>query len=267
MPWRALLAFTTCLVLAACRLPAALEPTADQSAQAMQLFMVLDPGQNTQVLLVEPVDAEQPLSGVEASIYRIEAGDTVLVENTEATTTLTPCTDRYGRLGGWDFACLVFDTLIEPEAHYLVRVAAVGRPTASAAVVVPGLFEIINAEGSGVPPGTNGLSADWSESAHAAGYFVTVRPSTEPECSRTATCPDGWFLSTTDHEVQTTVPEDVLPEYAGAWLLQVHALDPVLREHLTSGSGGSLFPVPPVQNVEGGFGAVGAWVTRRQALP
>lgn len=267
MRWKVLLTFKICLVMVACSLPAAFEPPSDQSTQAMQLFMVLDPGQSTQALLVEPVDAEKPLAGVEASIHRIEAGDTVLIATAETAASLTPCTERYGRLGGWDFACAVFDTPIQPQARYLVRVSAVGRPSASAAVVVPGDFEITNAESSGVPPGTSGLSAEWSESAHAAGYFVTVRPSTEPECSRTATCPNGWFVSTLGQEVQATIPEDELPEYAGRWVLEVHALDPVLREHLTTGSGGTLFPVPPVQNVEGGFGAVGAWATRRQLLP
>ncbi|MEX2472257.1 MAG: hypothetical protein WEA34_08770 [Gemmatimonadota bacterium] len=267
MPSKTHLLFTACLVIAGCNLPAMFEPPAEQSAQRMQLFMVLDPAQSTQVLLVEPVDAEEPLGDVPASLYRLEAGDTVLVAHAGTSASLAPCTDRYGRLGGWDFACAVFDASIQPEAQYLVRVTSAGRPTATATAVVPGDFEIVYAEASGRPPGTGGLTVEWSQSAHARGYFVSVRPSTEPDCARTATCPDGWFVSTVGNEVETTIPEDLLPKHLGRWILEVHALDAVLLEHLTTGSGGSLFPVPPVQNVDGGYGAVGAWASRSQILP
>ncbi len=267
MPSKALLLFTACLVIAGCNLPAMFEPPAEQSAQRLQLFMVLDPARSTQVLLVEPVDAEEPLGEVAASMYQIAAGDTVLVADAVTSAGLAPCTDRYGRLGGWDFACAVFDAPVEPGVRYLVRVTSAGRPTATATAVVPGDFEIVYAEASGQPPGTGGLTVEWSASAHAQGYFVSVRPSTEPDCARTATCPDGWFVSTVGNAVQTTIPRDLLPKHLGRWILEVHALDAVLLEHLTTGSGGSLFPVPPVQNVEGGFGAVGAWAARSQLLP
>lgn len=267
MPSKTHLLFTACLVIAGCNLPAMFEPPAEQSAQRLQLFMVLDPARSTQVLLVEPVDAEEPLGEVAASMYRLEAGDTVLVANAVTSASLAPCTDRYGRLGGWDFACAVFDASVEPEAHYLIQVSSAGRPTATASVLVPGDFRIEYAEASGRPPGTGGLTVGWSESADARGYFVSVRPSTEPDCARTSTCPDGWYVSTAGTGVQVTIPRDLLPEHPGMWILEVHALDTVLLEHLTTGSGGSLFPVPPVQNVGGGYGAIGAWVSRSQILP
>lgn len=267
MPSSTRLLFVTGLLIAGCNLPAVFEPPAEQSAQRMQLFMVLDPDRSTQVVLVEPVDAAEPLGDVAASIYRLDAGDTVLVAHAETSASLAPCTDRYGSLGGWDFACAVFDASIQPEARYLVRVTSAGRPTATATAIVPGDFEIVYAEASGQPPGTGGLTVEWSASAHARGYFVSVRPSTEPHCARTATCPDGWFVSTVLNEIQTTIPRDLLPNHPGRWILEVHALDPLLLDHLTSGSGGSLYPVPPVQNVDGGFGAVGSWVSRSRMLP
>jgi|GEM_PF-2444693 len=266
-PPKWLLLTMSLLASVGCDSPAILQPPVGESSKMMHVFMVLDPAYTTQVLLVEPVGADQPLDGVVASMYRIDAGDSVLVADGTTTAGLAPCIDRYGRIDGWDFACAVFPISVVPETEYLVRIWATDRPTATARVVVPGDFDIDSVEASGTPPGTGRLIAEWSESAYRKGYFVTVRPSSEPACIRTATCPSGWFISTDVNHVDTSISPELLPDHSGSWLLEIHALDPVLFDHLTTGSGGTLFPVSPRQNVEGGFGAVGAWVSRRRLLP
>jgi hypothetical protein len=48
--------------------------------------------------------------------------------------------------------------------------------------------------------------------------------------------------------------------------VDVYALDRALFEYLTTGASGDLFPVPPVQNIVGGHGAMGAWVRRTRRL-
>lgn len=229
--------------------------------------MVLDPGMESQVLLVEAVAPGGTLEGLNASLVELRGQDTVLVTSGVTIEGLGPCTDRYGQLAGWDFRCLEFDLAVEPGASYAVRVDVPDRPPATAAAVVPSPVEILEAEVTGDPPGTDGLTAVWSESAMASGYFVSVRPDSEPDCARMSTCPDGWFVATPATRIETVIPPDRLPDHNGSWILEVYAVDRSLFDHLTTGAGGTLFPVQPVQNVQGGFGAVGAWARAQYSVP
>ncbi|HEY0035512.1 MAG TPA: DUF4249 family protein, partial [Longimicrobium sp.] len=162
--------------------------------------------------------------------------------------------------------CLDFRFTPRPGASYRVSVSADGFAAASGTVLVPGDFVVKAVEVRGALPGTEGLEAAWSASAGAYRYVVTVRPTTAPECVRIRSCDKRWFAVTSDTTLSTTVPADELSGGEGPWSVDVYALDRALYEYLTTGASGDLFPVAPVQNVQGGHGAVGAWLRRSRPL-
>jgi hypothetical protein len=55
--------------------------------------------------------------------------------------------------------------------------------------------------------------------------------------------------------------------YSGPYYVDVYAMDRHAYEDVMTGSGSEFLPVPPSENVVGGFGAVGAWVIRSTPLP
>ncbi len=80
----------------------------------------------------------------------------------------------------------------------------------------------------------------------------------------------GWFAVTRDTVLETAVAGKGAEGSAnggGPWYVDVYAVSRSLHDYLTTGSTSELLPVPPVQNVKGGYGAVGAWVMRSYTLP
>lgn len=59
-----------------------------------------------------------------------------------------------------------------------------------------------------------------------------------------------------------SVPDHAIGEAVDPLILDVAALSKEFHVFLTSGTGGSRFSVPPVQNIENGFGFVGAMRVR-----
>lgn len=148
-------------------------------------------------------------------------------------------------------------------------VRAEGYASASATVRIPNGFNIIRAEAHGEPPGREGLEAAWSASEGSYRYLVGLRAEVPPWCALTegdlcGVAPDrqGWFTMLPDTVLDTTVSTEELEGGEGPWYFEVYATDEPLHGFLTTGHAGDLFPVPPKQNVEGGYGAVGSWVRR-----
>ena len=176
-----------------------------------------------------------------------------------------PCKERLGRMSVYeelrDHVCITPEAVLEPDGVYRVEARARDRNTATGITRVVGGFEIEDAVLSGEDDAAT-LSASWTPSLAAQRYIVSFRSDCEgaPEC-------DPWHA-----EVDTTVISTRAPEYAiekaftNPMTLDVVAFDEHLHAFLTTGHSGIAFDVPPVQNVEGGFGVVGSLRFRERAL-
>jgi hypothetical protein len=164
--------------------------------------------------------------------------------------------------------CLPLEFRPRFGARYHLRVTAEDRPTVEGTTTVPGDFEIVSISARGYPPGTASLEAEWTASEGAHRYLVALR-SENFICYNVRGCLDGWFTETDTTIIRTTVPESGLKEGIGPWHLDIYAVDRALYEYLTTGSGGGLFPVQPIQNVKGGYGVFGAYTrrSRRAGFP
>lgn len=257
-------------LLVACDDPTALRipPEID----AMRVLLILDPDKPSQPALVTNVAA---VEAVESLIGEMRSGGETIAgaagtepwDNNE----LRPCIGRYGTLvsRGAQLRCLDFQATAEHGAAYHVTIQAAGRPALSGTTRVPGDFRLLNAEATGSPPGTEVLRAVWSPSDGAYRYLVGLRSENPPwGCGENCYAePDrqGWLLATADTVIETVVSGQAAEEIAtgsGNWYVDVYAVDRGLYEYLMTGTPGHLFPVPPLQNVDGGYGVVGSWVRR-----
>lgn len=264
---RARRALATVLVLLACSGVPAPPEVPEAEVRQHYVFGLLDPDSARQALIVEAVEAGGTLDDVRVRITA--SGDpSPLSELRQLDVVSGACIARYGVLiAANDLRCAEGGFRPAFGGRYDLVISSVGRDTARATVQVPGDFQLRSASAEGTPPGTRGLAAVWTPSAGAYRYLVTVSPSAADDCFNVHGCEDGWFTVTTDTQVVTTVPGSALHDRPGArWYVEVYAVDRGLFEYLTTGSGGSVFPVPPLQNVRGGHGAIGAWVRRSWAL-
>lgn len=277
---RTILPATLTIALAVCVASACDDPTllrpAPELAREMILTMALDPDSSTQVLFVEAVDTEGTFEGwVRADIFDEQgallstiAQDSVPREHgsSELLDILRPCGQRYGMLGiANPVTCFAFQLRPVHGREYRVRVSAEGRPTAEAATMTPGDFQIVEVDANGAPPGTKGLSVRWTPSEGAFRYIVAIR-SLDVTCYHVKGCLDGWYEETATTELRATVPAEKLDAGSGPWFVDVYALDRALFEYLTTGSGGDMFAIPPVENVVGGHGVIGSWVKRSKRV-
>lgn len=262
------------LVFGGCDDPTLLRP-APETVDALVITSVLDPDSSTQALVAEPI------VGTFGGWFRIEVRDEtgalVATETHDSVSTIPdsdseefsndwlPCVRRFGDILSGRPACYIFDFRPEYGARYRIRVSAEGFPAAEAETHVPGEFELLEVETSGHPPGTKGLYARWSRSEGAYRYIVAVR-SQNVVCYSTHGCLKGWYQATDATEIRAEVPATDLEAGTGPWYVDVYALDRALYEYLTTGSGGELFAVPPLENVEGGYGVVGSWLRRSKAV-
>lgn len=277
------------ILLAACD-----DPTASREPpplRSMMVFMILDPDTVLQHALVLTAGAEGRVAALDAELLRdgeLVASGTRMEDLFRSE--LQPCIDRYGTLGwrgeadeGAGLHCTNFRIAPEFGGTYSLRITADDRPTATATTRVPGDFQVLAVSAAGDPPGTAGLSVRWTPSDGAYRYLVGLRPTVPPWCSngKCGCSPDesfcrwvapdrqGWFVATADTVLETAVSGKGADEIAGSegpWFIEVYAVDRALYQYLTSGSTGNLFPVAPTQNVEGGHGAVGAWVRRSMKI-
>jgi hypothetical protein len=234
-------------------------PPVDRS---IRLFMVLDPDSSRQALLLESLDPGGVYDDLRAELYAdgtlVSEGEIQKEPGAPHLDSTEPCGQRYGTLGtDGAFACIVFEVFAEPGRTYDLVVSARDRPTARARTTVPGAFAITSIELDGEPPGSDRFDVRWNPSPHAYGYFVFLRSATV-DCPDARGCPDGWLETTRDTTVSGAIPASLLD--GGAGTLVVLALDRSLYQYLTTGTGGHFFSVPPVQNVEGGYGALGSWM-------
>lgn len=238
--------------------------------EGLRLFLIVDPDQPTQPLLVKHADDARTLSDVRVEISTAD-GRTVssrVVPPERPEWERLPCHERYGTItGGREPRCLNLDFAVRKGESYRLSVMAEGVPTAVARFTVPGGFSLTSVEARGAPPGTQGLDAAWTASPGAYRFVVAVRPTTLAACVTIRSCERRWFAVTTATTLSTAVPEGELAGSAGPYFVDVYAMDRALYEYLTSGVSQEMFPVPPVQNVEGGRGAVGAWVRLSHRLP
>jgi hypothetical protein len=253
------------IALAACDDPTMTRPPPGLSA--MTLFLILDPDAEVQPLLVKPAETVGGLGGLAGEIRR---GGTVVASVPRTTgapeNEFYPCAARYGALQVAPPRCLSFAHRPEYGATYTVSASADAYPLASGSTTVPGNFTITSATASGTPPGTGGLRATWTRSMGVYRYIVTVRPASAPECVTALSCEQGWFVATQDTVIDAAVPAEALSGGGAPFHLDVYAVDEALYQYLTTGTSGNLFPVGAVQNVRGGYGAVGSWVRRSQQL-
>jgi hypothetical protein len=238
-------------------------PRRPPDSTALRVFLIIDPDRATHPLLVQPSGAGGVLDQLEGKVF---VGNQLVASATgqaDWNNEFIPCADRYGSLDGTAFPrCLDFQFAPQPGTTYRVVVGAENHLTASASVRIPNDFEVTSVIAQGDPPGTQTLKVQWTRSEGAHRYVVAVRQETAPRCVRISDCDQGWFVVTEDTIIDTIVPEEEVGGGEGSWFVDVYAMDKAVYEYLMTGTTGDLFPVPPVQNVEDGYGAVGAWVRR-----
>lgn len=232
---------------------------------SLTLFLILDPDEDVQPLLVKQADTGDGIEGLAGELSR---GGAVVAAVARGDTSLDdsgPCHDRYSWIV-FHHRCIAFSHRPEHGATYRVRVSADGQPSAIATATVPAAFTITELEARGELPGTEGLAVTWTRSVGTYRYVVAVRPTRLSPCMQISDCDQSWFAATSDTTLQATVPAEALEGSGGPWTVDVYAMDKALYQYLTTGTSGNLFPVAPVQNVEHGLGAVGAWVRRSRGL-
>ena len=146
--------------------------------------------------------------------------------------------------------CLEFPVDVEPGTTYKVEASAAGHVAASGTTRVVGNFQIERAALSG----NNLLSASWTESLAAHRYMLGVMRH-ETTCLG---CSKAWYTELAGTNSDVTIPQAAVDSAGPVPTLVVSAMDRHYHAFLTTGHGGELFKVPPVQNVEDGIGFVGS---------
>lgn len=105
------------------------------------------------------------------------------------------------------------------------------------------------------------LKASWTVSRAAHRYIASLRQPCRGSCF------DAWYADVDTAGINTDVPEDAIrAAFKSPLMLDVAALDEHLHAFITTGHVGNTFSVPPVQNVEGGFGVVGSLRFRERTV-
>ena len=173
---------------------------------------------------------------------------------------------RMGKMGLYnevrDKVCMTPEAALEPGAVYRVEARALDRDTASGVTRVVGAFEVEDAVLSGADNSAV-LSASWTPSLAVHRYIVSFRS----DCYGSGQGCDPWHADVDTAAVSIGVPEYAIGKaLTNPMTLDVVAFDEHLHAFLTTGHDGIAFDVPPVQNVEGGFGVVGSLQFRERAV-
>ena len=153
--------------------------------------------------------------------------------------------------------CLSPGAMLDPGAAYMVEVSAEGYRTARGRTLAVGDFEINSAVLT--RSGTSAtLDASWTGSVAAHRYFVALRRLHPPYGEN----PKGWYAEVDGTSATVSLPGSAIDEAVEPVTLDVTALSKEVHDYLTSGTEGEFFSVPPIQNVENGFGFVGSMRVR-----
>ena len=248
---RPILLLAGLLAAAGCSDPAAwVEYTYDED-QKLVLLAILNPEVDTQrIELGSSTVGDHALAG--DGVWLTGGGESVELSRSEH-----PCLSSY--------ECFTTDRALEPGVEYAVQARADGYPAVTGTTVTPGPFRIHGYVAGGDPPGTDSLFVSWSPSEGAFRYLVAIH-APGADCVAVTGC-TGWLVPSRDTLYSGAVPLALYPRSDGPAYLAVYALDKALYEYLMTGTEGSLFAVPQVQNVEGGYGVVGSWIRRVVELP
>ena len=227
------------------------------------VYAALDADSAWHPLAVWPAEKGRLLTTAEARLYRASAGSAdaawELVDATIELHDRDVCRPRYPFAGG--SLCLRFEAVLEPGSTYRVEVASEGRATAAGETGVVGPFTVESAALSGGEESAT-LTAAWTPSVLAERYVVSVRRFNV----RLIGGERGWFTDSGGTSITTGVPGSAIRNALERLTLDVVSFDANLWAYLTTGSGGDGFSIPPVQNVEGGFGVVGSFTFRSRPL-
>ena len=237
---------------------------------ALHLFGILDPDSASQLILATPIDnrALTDVVGELAEVLPNGSARLVAISSSDP----ARCSSRYGFIFG-SGSCLRFDGRVSAGRRYRITVRSPGGPPASAVADVPDDFTIQSLAAIGDPPGTESLRSTWTRSSSAYRYLVNVRAGPRQTCDPGP--PDcleilgpGWATTTAATRIDTTIPREDLDFFRSFDPLQfaVYAMSRPLVEYLSTGIDGP-YSVLPRQNVEGGYGVIGAWTRRAQLLP
>lgn len=149
---------------------------------------------------------------------------------------------------------------LDPGAAYMVEVSAGGYRTARGHTLVVGDFEVQEAVLTTAGASAT-LDASWTRSIGAHRYFVALRRLHPPYVAN----PKGWYADVDGTSIATVVPDSAIDDAVPPITLDVAAASRELHAYMTSGMGGGSLSVPPLQNVENGFGVVGS--IRFRSLP
>ena len=159
------------------------------------------------------------------------------------------------------FLCLAPAAMLDPGAAYMVEASAEGYRTARGHTRAVGDFEVNSAVLTRDDASAT-LDASWNASVATHRYFVALRRLHPPYGEN----PKGWYVEVDGTSATVSVPSKAIDEAVEPVTLDVTALSKELYDYLTSGSEGDFFSVPPIQNVENGFGFVGSMRVRSLAV-
>jgi len=198
--------------------------------------------------------AEPPLAIIR--MYRRDPGAGEVSWTLIATTTEPRTCLGYGWYGGYGnnvTYCLDPGAPLDPGAAYMIEASAEGYRTARGQTLVVGDFDVraavLTRTGNSAI-----LNASWTGSVAAHRYFVSLRRQSPSHLGT----PKGWYTEVDGTSATVSVPEYAIEQAIEPLKLDVAALSKELHAYLTSGTGGTRFSVPPVQNIENGFGFVGS---------
>ena len=260
-----------------------LQPT--RISDQLVLYALLNPDSTRHLVDVAPVDVNTTLrlTEVKATIHRKDpttGGWTLVAEwdsaraaaagglfHGEECSSFVPewpvalgpsVVSSYHRVGRY---CLRPELVLEPGATYRIEATAAGRTPVVGETRVVGGFEIERATMSGTT-GSHSLAATWSESEAAHRYFVGVRR----RFGNCYNCDQAWYAEVEGTSFQGQVPQNAVDIAGTVPMLDMLAVDRHFHAFLTTGDGGNLHEVYPVQNVVGGYGIVGSYLHRSRAI-
>ena len=252
------------------------EPRVDLNDQ-LWIFALLNPDSARHTVVIAPIEGLGPaVPSVGVTIHKRVSGsfgpswimvsrdsasaDSARMYGRPSGNPASPCAIARSGATTAEVFCLAPEAALEAGATYRVEAWVPGRPSAIGTTRAVGGFEIVRAVLSdrGESPY---LSAKWTESLATDHYLMGIRRWVT-DCIG---CSNAWFADLDSTSFAGPVPREAIDSAGPVPTLDVAAMDEHLHAFLTTGHGGLLFSVPPVQNVEGGFGVVGS--ARFRSLP
>ncbi|NOT06780.1 MAG: DUF4249 family protein [Gemmatimonadales bacterium] len=247
------------LLALGCGAPTDIE-VAISGPRLLHVFGALDPAYGSQRILIEATEVGGVIGEVQGELFEIVPGLGEVPIATAQVAYDDLCGVETQRSNLNDSRCLYFGVEIRAGATYRIQIAAAGRRSISATTTVPIPFAIREVAAAERPDGSVDITARWSRSIQSYGYLVSIGPVSGARVCVDLGCPFPWVRFVRDTTLTDLIPVTVIGEYQSPIRVAVMALDRALYDYLTTGSGGGLFPIPPVQNVIGGQGVLGAWV-------